>query len=158
MAEFTTTLHNTIAGYTLTGASSALFAKVFKGHPSALMPTSGSPVARWYTSGTVDPPEGQRVLTGSRMATAVFVVQCYWPLAAVAGAQESQEDDIAEAMIGLPALLVAITPSTYTIAGKTVSVVTVDGQQSVNREYIFPNTDQEGVVLTITVQIGRAHV
>lgn len=152
MTEFTATLHTVIGAYDLTGASTPLFAKVFKGHPSALAPVGGRPVARWFTNGTIDAPEGARTLKtpGQRMVAAVFVIQCFWPLTAPEGVQQTQEDDIAETMIGLPADLIAIAQNTYTIAGKTVQIVTVDGLQPVNREFIFPNSDQEGIVLTIT--------
>lgn len=152
MAEFTTILHSTIEGYQLIGASDDYFAKVFKGHPQNLAPLGGRPQARWYTNGTTDAPEGARNLKNDRMVQALFTIQCYWDLAGVENAQVSQEAQIAEVMIGLPALLVAITPNTYTIAGKLVAVVTVDAEQPVDREFLFPNTDQEGVVLTITAR------
>ena len=147
---FTTKLHETIANYHLEDTTENLFVKVFKGHPSALMP-SGRPVARWFTNGTIDAPEGPRVITGRRMVAAVFTVQCIWPLAATEAAQQGQEDQIAEAMIGIPAELIAIEKNTYTIAGKNVTVVTVGGNQPVTREILFPESEQENILLSLVV-------
>lgn len=149
MTDFTVQLHSVIDGYYIDGAK--VFAKVFKGHPNNLMPSGGKPLARWYTNGTIDPPEGQGNLKNQRQQVAVFIVQCYWPLGGVEGAQKSQEDDIANVMIGLPALFNAITPNTYTIGGLLVALVTTAGTQPVNRDFIFPTSDTEGIVLTLTV-------
>lgn len=148
---FTAAFHSAIAGYHLDGESANLFAKVYKGHPQSFAPLGGKPIARWHVAGSIDPPEGPRVITGRRMVAAVFTVQCYWPLSSVEGAQTSQEDKIAETLIGLPAAIIALTNQGYTLASKVVGAVTVDGNQPIAREFPFPDGETEGVVLTLTV-------
>lgn len=151
MAEFTGAMHDIIAGYTVAGSSTPLFAKVFKGDPNALTITGGKPLARWQTPGSVNAPEGPRTLVGQRMVEAVFNVACYWPLTASEGAQHSQEDDIADVMIGLPAKLVEMEPHTYTIAGKDVSLVTVE-TVTVGRAFLHQTSESEYRILTFDVR------
>jgi hypothetical protein len=144
MAEFTTTLHETLQNYTLPGASSSYFAKVFKGNPGALMPT-GRPLARWLVASVGEPPEGPRTM-GNVMRVAVFRVFCYWPLSGAEGSTQDTEDDILRVMVDLPPQLIdpTLTSSEYTVAGITVRALTLESVQP--RELDFPPGSQDAQV------------
>lgn len=132
-SELALTIQSKLEGYTLPGGSSAYFVKVFKGEPNALMPTSGKALARWRVARSQVPPEGARVLTGSRQVAIVYVINCYWPLSGTEGAQEAHEDDIATVLIDLPNEFIGLTPSDYTIGGYPVALLTVEDISSVDR-------------------------
>ena len=155
MSEFTTVLHEALQEYAIPNGNGAYFAKVFKGEPSALFPSNGPPICRWATTGTRVAPEGPRTLRGERMLAAVFGVFVYWPLAATEGAQQSQEDDISTVMVDLPATLVGLSDpdalETYTLAGKTVQLVTVEDPTLVERAFPFPSSEVEMRILTLEV-------
>lgn len=150
MTAFTEQLHTVISQFHLAADSTALFAKVFKGDPNALTVTGGKPMARWQAVGSENAPEGARNLRGDRMFDARFNVSCYWPLTAVEGAGESQEDAIAETMVGLPAEIVAITPNTYTLADLLVAVVTVE-TVTVQRAFLHQTSEFEYRTLSFDV-------
>lgn len=152
MAEFTTTLHDTIAAYALIGGTGTYFATVFKGEPNSLTVTGGKAQARWQVIGTVPPPEGERTLVGQRMVEAIFEVACYWPVQALEGKQQAVEDEIAEVMLGLPSDIVGLNPTTDTIGGKTVNLVTVPSTARIQRNFLHQSSDQEYRVLTFEVR------
>lgn len=148
-SELSLTIHSTLQAYTLPGASSAYFAKVFKGEPEALTPTTGGAVARWHVVRTQPPPEGVRNLKGDRMTAMVFQIHVYWPLTAIEGAQQSQEDDIATVLIDLPNEFIALTAANYTIGGYPVALLTVEDVSPVERQTPFINSDREMRILQI---------
>lgn len=141
--ELGLTIQSTLAAYKLPGASANYFAKVFKGEPSALMPTAGQALARWHVAESRVPPEGPRVISGSRMVELVYLINCYWPLSGAEGAQQSQEDDIATVLIDLPNDFIALTAANYTIGGYAVSALTVEDTTTVERATPFPNSESE---------------
>ena len=143
MAEFTTKLHEVLAAYTLPGASSAYFAKVFKGEPNALTPVAGKPLARWRVLRSQAAPEGPRVLTGSRQIAVVFGIFAYWAPSASETKQRSDEDDIATVLVDLPNKFISptITAKDYTIAGKALAVLTVEDTQLVDRSIPLPGSE-----------------
>ena len=141
MPEFTTTLHETLQGYTLPDGSRPYFAKVFKGEPGALMPTGG-PMARWRVSRIQEPPEGPRTLSGLVMREMVFSAFCYWPLSATEAATDMTEDNIATVMVDLPPRFIrpALTDA-YTIGGVPVTTLTLDGNPVTQAD--FPTLNSE---------------
>lgn len=140
-SELGVTIHETLQGYTLPGASAPYFTKVFKGDPPALMATS-KPLARWRVARSQPPPEGVRVLTGSRQVAIVYAINGYWPLSAVEAASENNEDDIATVLIDLPNRFIELTATDYTIGGYPVSLLTVEDTSAVDRFVPFPDSGQ----------------
>jgi hypothetical protein len=140
-SEFTTTLHETLQNYTLPGASSTYFTKVFKGNPGALMPTS-RPLARWLVASVGEPPEGPRTM-GNVMRVAVFRVFCYWPLSGAEGSTQDTEDDILRVMVDLPPQLIdpTLDHTDFTVADLPVAALTLENVQP--RELDFPPGSQE---------------
>jgi hypothetical protein len=150
VTEFTTTLHETLQNYTLPGASSSYFAKVFKGEPNALMPTAQA-LAKWRVARTEVPPEGARVLTGRRAVACVFIVNCYWPLSGTEGSQQSTEDEIPTVLIDLPTKFIALTATDYTIGGYAIAGLTVEDVSSVERLQPFLTSEAEMRVATFEI-------
>lgn len=139
MADFAPTLQETLESFQLVGEAEPYFAVVRKGMPLSHVPIQ-KPQVVWRTLGTREPPEGPRNARGRRSVAMVFQVACYWPLAGDDLVQQRYEDDIADVLLNLPAAIVALTPAspatTYTIAGKTVNLVTVEDDSPVEEEPI----------------------
>lgn len=150
MNEFSLTIQSTLEAYQIPGGSSAYFAKVYKGEPSALMPTTGRALARWRVLRSERPPEGARTLKsgGDRQTVVVFGISCYWPLTPAEAKQESQEDDIAAVLVDLPNEFIALTPSSYTIGGYPLAAITVEDVSSVDRMPPFPESPADMRILT----------
>jgi len=129
MAEFTTALEGVLRSFRLPGASEEYFQHVLKGEPRTLVPHP-VPQIVWKVQRTQEPPEGPRNVRGRRSVALVFSVMCFWPAVGDPDVVERQEDDIATVLIALPADIIALTPpgsaTTYTVAGKTVNLVTVE--------------------------------
>lgn len=139
-SELGLTIDSKLVAYQLPGGSSAYFSKVFKGEPNALMPTSGGALARWRVARSQPPPEGVRTLNGKRMVAIVYIINCYWPLSGLEGAQEAHEDAIGAVLIDLPNEFIGLTPSDYTIGGYPVAALTVEDVSSVDRLPPFPES------------------
>lgn len=137
MAEFTVTLDSTLKAFHLPGASEPYFRYVLAGEARTLVPDA-VPQIVWKVSRTQPPPEGERNVKGRRSVAMVFSVVCFWPAVGEPVAVEQQEHDIATVLVALPADLVALTPANepkvYTVAGKTVNLVTVEDDSNVEFE------------------------
>lgn len=142
MIEFTVKLHDVLSGYVLPGATTPYFARVFKGEPNSLMPTSQA-MARWRVKSISVPPEGPRVISGLMMRTAVFGVMCVWPLSATEEAQGRMEDEITTVAVDLPPLLCvpALDASEYTVGGVPVSALTVEDIQPIEPGFATVNAE-----------------
>lgn len=151
--ELGLTIDSKLAGYQLPNASSAYFAKVFKGEPNALAPMGGRALARWRVARSQVPPEGARVLTGSRQVAIVYVINCYWPLAGIEEAQETQEDDIATVLIDLPNEFIGLTASDYTIGGYPVALLTVEDTSTVERLWPFPDSNNSAEMRIVQFEL-----
>jgi hypothetical protein len=149
-SEFTTTLHDTLAGYVLPDESDTYFGKVFVGEPNALAPV-GKPVARWKIARTEQPPEGARNLKGRRMVACVFHVNCYWPLSGTEGSQANTELSIGRMLIDLPTKFIALEATDYTIGGYAISGLTVEDVSSVERLQPFLTSEAEMRVATFEI-------
>lgn len=133
MAEFTTALQDTLEAFTVAGAQSPYFAKVFKGEVPSLMPTP-RPLARWRIDRVQAAPEGPRVISNQMMRTVVFTVYCYWPHVALAGS-EQLEDDIATVAVTLPPAINALVAASYTLGGVQVSAITVEDTSPITVDF-----------------------
>ena len=137
MAEFTAALDEVLKSFRLPGTAEPYFGHVLKGEARTL---AANPVPQivWKVARTQEPPEGPRNVKGRRSVALVFSVMCCWPAVGEPDAIERQEDDIATVLIALPADIVALTPAsevtTYTVAGKTVNLVTVEDETPVDFE------------------------
>lgn len=157
-SELGLTIQSTLEAYQLPGGSTRYFAKVFKGEPGALTVTGGKPLARWRVLRSQVPPEGPRVVNGHRMTSVVYGVTAYWPLSAVEGAQQSQEDDIATVLIDLPNRFIALTATEYTIGGYPVALLTVEDTSGVERSVPFPSAGVDQAEMRITTWELHARV
>jgi hypothetical protein len=151
-SELTLTLQSTLVAYTLPNGTDRYFEKVFKGEPNALTP-GARPVARWKVLRTQPAPEAARSVSGQRMIAMVFGVNAYWPLTSEEDAQQAMEDDIAVVLVDLPAKFIDPTlhGTDYTIAGKAVSLLTVENEQFVERTLPFPDAQRDVRALSFEV-------
>jgi hypothetical protein len=140
-SELGRTIQTTLEEYTLPGVAPAYFAKVFRGEPLALTPSSRA-LARWHVLRAQPPPEGPRVLNNNRMTAIVYGIHCYWPLTPSEEAQGTQEDDIATVLIDLPNRFIDLTASDYTIGGYPVAGITVEDPSLVERVVPFADSGQ----------------
>lgn len=132
-SELGLTIQSTLEGYTLPNSAVPYFAKVFKGEPESLSPSTGQALARWRVVRAQPPPEGVRNLKGDRMAVVVYAIDCFWPLTPLENAREAYEDSIATVMLDLPNDFIALTATTYTIGGYAVALLTVEDPSPVER-------------------------
>ena len=158
--EFTEVLQETIQLFRLPSDSTPYFPLVFGGEPRALS-AEAVPQAVWKTVGTEDPPEGARNIKGRRAVALVFEVACWWPPVAEHQLVDLQESHVAQVLIGLPAAIVGLTPAseatTYTVAGKTVNLVTVDGETAVDfRPFLDTGLDRRVVTFAVHARILEA--